>query len=75
MALRDERRIRQTVEAGRFYDGDPLRLRRELMETERRVRQQDTLTSSVPRAVIAPHAGYCFSLETAMRAVLPAAPT
>ncbi len=73
MALRDERRIRQTVEAGRFYDGDPLRLRRELMETERRVRQQDALTASVPRALIAPHAGYCFSLATAMRAVLPAA--
>ena len=73
MAMRDERRIRRAVEAGRFYDGDPLRLRREMMETERTVRQQGGMSDSIPRAVIVPHAGYCFSLATAMTAILPAA--
>ena len=73
MPMRDEKKVRMPVVAGQFYDGDPLQLRRRLMETEAAFPVPVAAGEALPRAVILPHAGYMFSLKTAFKTLRLAA--
>ena len=73
MPMRDEKKVRMPAVAGQFYDGDPLRLRRQLMETEAAFPVPAATVEPFPVAVILPHAGYMFSLKTAFKTLRAAA--
>jgi hypothetical protein len=50
--------VRAPAVAGRFYPGDPDQLRQEVSDF---IAAADVISDKVPKAVIAPHAGYQFS--------------
>lgn len=58
-----ERRIRRHIQAGRFYPEDPAELR-QTVEKDLDAAQRLT-ADALPKAVVAPHAGYTFSGPTA----------
>lgn len=70
MAIRDQQKVRIPAVAGLFYEEDPLLLRRRMAETESQLPPQEPQKEAV-RGVILPHAGYLFSLQTAMEAMVP----
>ncbi len=71
MPIRDQRAARRAAAAGMFYDADALSLRRRLAESE--VRCADVaFTDGRACGVVLPHAGYIYSLDTAMRTLLAA---
>ena len=71
MPIRDTRKIRMPAVAGQFYDADPLILRRQLMTAAAKVPPR--LAGKAAKGVILPHAGYVFSMPTAMRTLHEAA--
>ena len=70
MAIRDQQKVRLSAVAGTFYEGDSLLLRRRLAEAEGKLPPPDPQAPAV-RGVVLPHAGYLFSLPTAMAAMAP----
>jgi len=70
MAIRDEQKVRLSAAAGTFYEGDALLLRRRLAETEAKLPPADPAAPPA-KGVVLPHAGYVFSLATAMAALAP----
>lgn len=70
MAIRDEQKVRLSAVAGMFYEGDALLLRRQLAETEGKLPPPESGIAAA-KGVILPHAGYVFSLATAMAALAP----
>jgi len=70
MAIRDEQKVRLSAVAGMFYEGDALLLRRQLAETEGKLPPPEFGVAAA-KGVILPHAGYVFSLATAMAALAP----
>lgn len=70
MAIRDQQKVRLSAVAGTFYEGDSLLLRRRLAEAEGKLPPPDPRAPAV-RGVVLPHAGYLFSLPTAMAAMAP----
>ncbi len=68
MAIRDQQKVRLSAVAGRFYEGDALALRRRMAETEAELRlpAADSAGAAAFHGCILPHAGYLFSLKTAM---------
>lgn len=54
--------VRPAIQAGRFYPGDPSVLRREV---ERFLETSSPVFAGIPKALIAPHAGYIYSGPTA----------
>lgn len=71
MPIRDTRKIRMPAVAGQFYDADPLNLRRQLITAAAKVPPR--LAGKAAKGVILPHAGYVFSMPTAMRTLHEAA--
>ena len=71
MAIQDTRKVRKPAVAGQFYDGNALSLRRQISTCEATFPEK----TSAPAAcgVILPHAGYMFSLPTALRTLREAA--
>src|SRR5688572_30719648 len=61
----DVLRIRPAAVAGRFYPGDPSRLRTDISSM---MAKAPASAASAPKALIAPHAGYAYSGEVAARA-------
>lgn len=70
MAIRDEQKVRLSAVAGMFYEGDALLLRRQLAEAEGKLPPPESGVAAT-KGVILPHAGYLFSLATAMAALAP----
>lgn len=70
MPIRDQQKVRMGAAAGRFFEGDPLTLRRRMAEVEGGFVPEAPL-GAVKGAVL-PHAGYVFSLATAMKTLAPA---
>lgn len=70
MAIRDEQKVRLSAVAGMFYEGDALLLRRQLAEIEGKLPPPESGIAAA-KGVILPHAGYVFSLATAMAALAP----
>ena len=68
MPIRDQQKVRLSAVAGLFYENDPLILRRRLDEAEGKL---PPVVPDAPEAkgVVLPHAGYVFSLPTAMAAL------
>ncbi|MBQ4337653.1 MAG: AmmeMemoRadiSam system protein B [Lentisphaeria bacterium] len=66
MAIQDTRKVRMPAVAGQFYNGNALALRREISTCEAALpeKSRSTLPAS---GVILPHAGYVFSMPTALR--------
>lgn len=65
MPVRDTRKVRMPAVAGQFYDGNALALRRQLSTAEAALPEK---TGKTPASgVILPHAGYIFSMPTALR--------
>lgn len=65
MPLQDTRKVRMPAVAGQFYDGDAVSLRRRISTCEAGLPEK---TGSVPASgVVLPHAGYVFSMPTALR--------
>ena len=67
----DTRKIRMPAVAGQFYDADPLNLRRQLMTAAAKIPPR--LAGAAAKGVILPHAGYVFSMPTALRTLHEAA--
>jgi AmmeMemoRadiSam system protein B len=61
----DARKIRPPAVAGRFYPADPRKLE---AEVSHRLRDAPAAAGPVPKALIAPHAGYVFSGDVAAAA-------
>lgn len=70
MPIRDQQKVRLSAVAGTFFEGDALILRRRLAEAEGRLPPFDPEAPEV-KGVVLPHAGYVFSLQTAMAALAP----
>ncbi|MCQ2379234.1 MAG: AmmeMemoRadiSam system protein B [Victivallaceae bacterium] len=70
MPLRDQRRCRISEAAGKYYENDAIVLRRQLGVIEKKL-GGETLPGILHGAVV-PHGAYPFSLELAMRTLLPA---
>lgn len=71
MPILDQEKIRMAAAAGRFYEGNALLLRRQMAETEARLQLPPPADCGI-RGTILPHAGYVFSLATAMRTLAEA---
>lgn len=66
MAIQDTRKVRMPAVAGQFYNGNALALRREISTCEAALPEKSG--STLPASgVILPHAGYIFSMATALR--------
>ena len=66
MAIQDTRKVRMPAVAGQFYNGNALALRREISTCEAALPEKSS--STLPASgVILPHAGYVFSMPTALR--------
>lgn len=65
MALQDTRKVRMPAVAGQFYDGNALNLRRQISSCEAALPEKRSSTPA--KGVILPHAGYVFSMPTALR--------
>ncbi len=65
MPIRDQQKVRLSAVAGMFYENDPLLLRRRLAEAEGKLPPIVPDAAEV-KGVVLPHAGYVFSLPTAM---------
>lgn len=74
MSIRDEKKVRMPTVGGQFYDANPLRLRRQLMELEAEIPRPMDIGRRPIIAAILPHAGYMFSLRTAFKTLCGAAP-
>ena len=70
MPLRDQRRCRILTAAGKFYESDAIALRRQLAVAEGKY--ADEKTNGNLHGAIVPHGAYPFSLELAMKTLLPA---
>ncbi len=70
MAIRDQQRVRLSAVAGTFYEGDALLLRRRIAEAEAKLPPADPAAPRV-KGMVMPHAGYVFSLPTALAALAP----
>ncbi|MDR0931831.1 MAG: AmmeMemoRadiSam system protein B [Victivallales bacterium] len=70
MPIRDQQTVRLSAVAGTFFEGDALALRRRLAETESKLSSISSNAEDV-KGIIVPHAGYIFSLQTAMAAFAP----
>ncbi len=70
MPIRDQQKIRMAAAAGRFFEAEPLALRRRMAEEESKLTFAP-VRGTVKGAVL-PHAGYLFSLATAMKTLAPA---
>ena len=68
MPIRDQQKVRLSAVAGMFYENDPLILRRRLAEAEGKLPPVDP-DAPEAKGVVLPHAGYIFSLPTAMAAL------
>ena len=68
MPIRDQQKVRLSAVAGMFYENDPLILRRRLAEAEGKLPPVDP-DAPEAKGVVLPHAGYVFSLPTAMAAL------
>jgi AmmeMemoRadiSam system protein B len=66
MRISDHQHVRPAAVAGLFYPGDAAALRRELVGMLREAAAPDA-AQRVPKAIIAPHAGYIYSGPVAAR--------
>ena len=71
MPLRDQRRCRALEAAGKYYESDAISLRRQLAGLEGKL--GDEKIDGILHGAVVPHGAYPFSLELAMRTLLPAA--
>lgn len=71
MPVRDTRKVRMPAVAGQFYDGNALALRRQLCTAEAALPEKTA--GKTASGVILPHAGYVFSMPTALRTLREAA--
>ena len=71
MAIQDTRKVRMPAVAGQFYDGNALSLRRQISTCEAALPKN--ADKPVASGVILPHAGYVFSMPTALRTLREAA--
>jgi len=69
MSIRDEQKVRLSAVAGMFYEGNALVLRRQMAEVEAKLPKPDP-EAPLLKGVVLPHAGYVFSLPTAMAAMV-----
>ncbi len=60
--------IRHPFVSGQFYDSDPTLLKKQIKDIILSVSEKPSET--LVRAMILPHAGYCFSAETAIKTLL-----
>ncbi len=65
MAIQDTRKVRMPAVAGQFYDGNALSLRRQICTCEEALPEKTAKNPA--NGVILPHAGYVFSMPTALR--------
>ena len=65
MAIQDTRKVRMPAVAGQFYDGNALTLRRQICTCEAALPEKADKPAAC--GVILPHAGYVFSMPTALR--------
>jgi AmmeMemoRadiSam system protein B len=70
-ARSEHTKVRRSAVAGQFYSADPRRLRSDIMELLTKV---PASSSTSPKALIAPHAGYVYSGRVAAAAFATIAP-
>ena len=64
----NQSKIRPTAVAGMFYPSDPIELREMVSGFLNRARETPIDSTAIPRAIIAPHAGYIYSGPVAAHA-------